>query len=99
VWSEYNYAIVYYMSQLAAHTSNHTDHHPCSETKCIANNADLKQSKGLITCGAAAVALRSILVEKITDIFSKGGMPLVGVDSDLLGLEWSGSELKSTPSS
>lgn len=69
------------MSQLTAHTSDHTDHHPCSETKCIANNADLKQNKGLITCGAAAVALRSILVEKITDVFSKGGMPLVGVES------------------
>ena len=69
------------MSQLAAHTSDHADHHPCSETKCIANNVDLKQNKKLITCGAAAVALMSVLVDKITDVFSKGGMPPVAVES------------------
>jgi len=68
MWSEYNYTIVYYMSQLAAHTSYHTGHHPCSETKCIANNVDMKQHKELITCGAAAVALMFVLVEKITEM-------------------------------
>ena len=81
MWSEYNYAIVYCLSQLAAHTSYHTGHHPCSETKCIANNVDLKQNKELITRRAAAVAVMSVLVGKITEIVSKGGILLMTVES------------------
>ena len=81
MWRGCNYAIVYYMSQLVERTSDHTDHHPCSETKCIANDVDLKQNKELIPCGAAVVSLMSVLVEKTTEIITKRGIPLGTAES------------------